>query len=316
MIYFLTCSIIWGLTWIAIKFQFGAVDSNVAVFYRFAISSLIMLTLCLFKKENLQFKKADHIRFFGQGFFMFCLNYLLTYWASHLAPSALVALAFTCLIYFNMFGAKLFLKSPFEKKVIYGASLSFLGMGFISYNEILHIKEHPYYILGFLISLIATLSASCGNLISSQNRKNNISILANNTWGMFYGASLCLIYCLILNKNFSVEFNINFVFSFLYLTVFGTVISFAAYLKLIDLVGPSKAAFTSVISPLIAVGLSFYYENMQISKFFLVGLIFCLLGNIVALAPNKYYLILLNLVSSLFNFISSHVFKSNSKVTK
>lgn len=286
--YFVSCSIIWGLTWIAIKYQFHSVDSNVAVFYRFICASLLLFAFVLVKKQPIKFKKQDHFNFAAQGFFMFCLNYLLTYWASHLAPSALVALAFTALIYFNIFGGRLFLKLHVQKKVLLGACISFLGMGFVSYNELQGHQLHPTSIWGFLISLIATLSASVGNLISMKSRERKIPISSNNAWGMLYGSLFTLTYCLVTQKSF-VMYNIDqsFVLSFVYLTLFGTILSFGAYLKLIESIGPSKAAFTSVVSPVIAVFVSVYFKELSLNLILAVGIVLCLLGNVVALVPEN-----------------------------
>ena len=221
---------------------------------------------------------------------MFCLNFLLTYWASGSAPSAIVALAFTSLIYFNMFLGRIFLGIPFEKKVIWGALVSFLGMGLISYNELVQIKIHPGYLVGFFISLVATVSASFGNIISAKSRQLKVPILANNAWGMFYGCCLTLLYCLVGQKSFVTILDFNFVMSFAYLVIFGTVISFGAYLKLIDLVGPAKAAFTSVVSPVIAITMSILFEKMNFDSLLMFGVILCLIGNVVALAPKTWLL--------------------------
>lgn len=214
---------------------------------------------------------------------MFCLNFLLTYWASHQAPSALVALGYTSLIYFNMTIGYFFLNMPFEKKVIYGALISFAGMLLISSNELIQIQNHPGYLLGFFLSLVGTASASVGNIISARSRQLKIPIIANNAWGMLYGSSFSLIFCLFLGKDFTVHFDTQFVLAFSYLTIFGTIISFGAYLKLIDLIGPSKAAFTSVVSPVIAITVSIYFEKMDFSWMMTFGVLFCLVGNVVAL---------------------------------
>ena len=221
---------------------------------------------------------------------MFCLNFLLTYWASHQAPSALVALAFTSLIYFNMFLGYAFLKIPFNKQVIYGALISFSGMLLISSNELIQIKNHPGYLFGFLLSGLGTISASVGNIISTKSRQLQVPIIANNAWGMLYGSCLSLLFCLFTFKDFTVHFDLQFILAFSYLTIFGTIISFGAYLKLIDIVGPSKAAFTSVVSPVIAITISMYFEKLEFSWMMTIGMLFCLIGNVVALF-NKSWLI-------------------------
>lgn len=290
MIYFIVCSVIWGLTWIAIKYQFHSLDSSAAVFYRFLFASVLLFIYAKIKKFPLLFSKEAHAYFAAQGFFMFSLNYILSYWASELAPSALVALAFTSIIFFNMFGARLFLKIPIEQKVFWGAFLSICGMGFISVNELSGTNLHTTSIWGFLLSGLATLSASAGNLISMQSRKHKVPITSNNAWGMLYGSILTLLFCLFQHKSFAIQnVDTSFVVSFLYLSIFGTIISFGAYLKLIEIAGPSKAAFTSVVSPIIAIAISMYVENLTLTLYLALGVVFCLIGNIVALAKIKKY---------------------------
>lgn len=288
--YFLTCAIIWGLTWIAIKYQLPYVDGTAAVFYRFIFSSSVMFAVCLYAKiPVLKFSKQQHFRFAAQGLFLFCLNYQLTYLATSMATTALIALAFTSLIFFNMFGARIFLDIPFEKKVVWGGFLSLVGMACISWNEYLNIGLHPSSIWGFIIGLLSTASASAGNLISYVNKKENVPISANNSWAMLYGAAFSLIACFVLGKSMHVDVTTSFVISFIYLSIFGTVISFWAYFKLIENIGPAKAAFTTIASPIIALAVSTYMENLEWSIYIALGSIFCIMGNVVALVrlPQK-----------------------------
>lgn len=247
-----------------------------------------MFVLAYFQKERFTFSRNEHGLMLLQGLFMFSMNFLLTYWASSMAPSALISLSFTALIFFNMVGARVFLKLPLEKKVIVGAIISFIGMGLITYTEMQekNLEAYPMSFLGFLIGLLGTVSASAGNLISSKNRQLNLPIISNTAFGMMYGALFTLIYCLLKGATFSLNITPSFLISFFYLTVFGTVISFVSYLKLIQIVGPSKAAFTSVVSPLIALVVSTLYEKMDWSMPLAAGVILCLVGNSVALISN------------------------------
>lgn len=283
-VYFLTCAIIWGITWIAIKYQLPYVDGTAAVFYRFIVSSAVMFGVCVFSKVSLfQFTRSQHLRFATQGLFIFCLNYLLTYWATSMAPTALIALAFTSLIFFNMFGGRLFLGLPFETKVVWGGVLSLCGMGFIAWNEYQHIGLNPGSLWGFLIGLVSTLLASGGNLISYLNKADKVPTSAGNSWSMLYGSGFSLIACFIMNKSLHVEITTPFLISFFYLSIFGTVISFWSYFKLVENIGPAKAAFTSIASPVIALVVSTFVEDLHWTVYLALGSLFCIMGNLVAL---------------------------------
>ncbi len=285
LFYFLTCALIWGLTWIAIKYQIPYTDGSVAVFYRFVFSSFIMLIVCLATKTHLKYTAATHLRFLSQGLFMFSCNFLLTYWASSMASSALIALTYTTLIFFNMFGAFVFFNTPFEKKVVIGALVSFLGMGLIAFNEYNQRGLHPLSLIGIFISMFGVISASSGNLLSASIRKQQIPILASNGWSMFYGAIVTGLFCLVSQKSFAVNITQEFILSFIYLSVLGTVVSFWSYIKLIEKIGPTKAAFTSVVSPIIALAVSTFFENFHWTAFLVIGSVLCLVGNIMALVP-------------------------------
>ena len=289
MFYFITCSVIWGLTWIAIQYQLHSVNANAAVFYRFIVASVVLFGFCKIRQVSLRYEKKDHLNFAAQGFFMFFLNYQLSYSASELAPSALVALAFTALIYLNLFGGRVFMNIPIEKKVFWGAMVSFVGMSLVTVGEMGDQNIQSTSVIGFLLSLLATVSASAGNLISMKSRQRKIPVSANNAWGMLYGALFSFVYCAVMQRSFEIHnVDSSFVWSFLFLTLFGTIFSFGAYLKLIETMGPSRAAFTSVISPIIAIGVSMQFESLHLGFALGAGIGLCLIGNLIALAPAHY----------------------------
>lgn len=120
-----------------------------------------------------------------------------------------------------------------------------------------------------------------------KNRLLNLPVFSNMAYSMLYGSLFTLIHCLIKDAPFAFTITTPFLISFFYLTIFGTVISFIAYTKLLQIVGPSKAAFTSVVSPVIALVVSTLYEKMQWSALLTVGIVLCLLGNCVALISNS-----------------------------
>ena len=47
--------LIWGSTWIAIKYQLGDVASEVSIAYRFGLAAIILLAYCQLKALRLRF---------------------------------------------------------------------------------------------------------------------------------------------------------------------------------------------------------------------------------------------------------------------
>jgi drug/metabolite transporter (DMT)-like permease len=70
-----------------------------------------------------------------------------------------------------------------------------------------------------------------------------------------------------------------------YLAIFGSVIAFTAYLTLVGRIGASKAAYATVLFPLVALSLSTLYEGFVWQTVSVVGVLISLLGNLVIFAP-------------------------------
>ncbi|MCI0516498.1 MAG: EamA family transporter, partial [Woeseiaceae bacterium] len=72
---------VWGTTWIAIEFQLGVVAPEVSVFYRYVLASGLLFAWCRLRRLSLRFDVRAHRRFMLLGLLLFCLNYVMTYYA-------------------------------------------------------------------------------------------------------------------------------------------------------------------------------------------------------------------------------------------
>jgi drug/metabolite transporter (DMT)-like permease len=71
----------------------------------------------------------------------------------------------------------------------------------------------------------------------------------------------------------------------LYLAVFGSVIAFTIYLELVARIGPSRAAYATVVFPIVALVLSTVFEGYRWSVLGILGLSLCLTANVVIFSP-------------------------------
>jgi len=218
---------------------------------------------------------------------MFSVNYILTYIAETMTTSGMVALSFTVLLYYNIFGMRIFFGKPISPKGLVGAMIGGLGICCIFLNEILNFDVGSRAILGLAVGFLATLSASAGNMVAQKSYKLNIPVVITNTWGMLYGSIFTLLVGLIFHTDFAIPMTARFLSAMVYLSLFGTVIAFGAYLSLAGRIGPEKAAYTSIINPVIALVISSFFENFHWTPSIVIGVILCLGGNILTLAPNN-----------------------------
>ncbi len=73
----------------------------------------------------------------------------------------------------------------------------------------------------------------------------------------------------------------------LYLALFGSVFAFGFYLTLLGRIGPDKAAYATVLFPVIALGLSTVFEGYQWSPHAVGGMILVILGNVLVLTRGR-----------------------------
>jgi drug/metabolite transporter (DMT)-like permease len=235
----------------------------------------------------MKYSRRQHLLFAGQGIFMFSVNYMLTYVAETMTTSGMVALTFTALLYYNIFGMRIFFKKPLNGKVILGALIGGAGIACIFLNEILHFDSASKSVLGLAVGFVATLSASAGNMVAQKSYQLRIPVVITNTYGMLYGTLFTLLVGIVLQVNFAIPMTPRFLGALAYLALFGTVIAFGAYLSLAGRIGPEKAAYSSVANPVIALIISSFFENFHWTPSIVIGFVLCLSGNILTLMPKR-----------------------------
>lgn len=281
--------LIWGSTWFAVSFQLGTVHPLLSISYRFMGASL---TLFIFLAMSGRLKKAiftpkQHLYIAIQGFFLFCLNYLFFYWGTSYLTTGLVAVVFSSMSLLNSLNQALFFKIPVNPKVIMGSFLGLAGICLVFWPEINTLSINDNKIFGIGICLIASYSASLGNMASLRNTRNKVPVIEANSYGMAYGATFSFLLAMLSGASLDFEWTLPYMISLLYLSVLGSALAFGCFLTLVHRIGADKAAYTTILIPIVALGISTIFENYiwTPSAVAGVGLIVC--GNVIALANRE-----------------------------
>ena len=283
---FISTLIVWGPTWYIIKFQLGIVDPMTSVFYRFFLSSIIILIFCILKKINLIFTLKEHFFIAALGISLFNINYVLFYLSTVHLISGFVALCFSSILFMNVVN-NIILKGKFPKiMTLVGGFIGTLGLLFIFYDEIINFELSKSTSIGILLGVLATYFASIGNLISEYTSKIKLNVVAVTGYGMLYGSITLLIYLLITGTEFNFDFSYRYIISLLYLSIFGSVFGFILYLSVIKNIGANDAAYIAIIMPLIALIISTIFEDMIWNLNLYIGSFLVIFGNILILKKN------------------------------
>jgi drug/metabolite transporter (DMT)-like permease len=283
ILYFVIPCFIWGSTWFAIKFQLGQVDPLVSVGYRFLIAGLLLIVFSLVRKLNLRFTLREHLLMLLQGIILFGFNYWLVYLAEKNLTSGIVAIIFSFSIFTNIFFNYLLLKGKIRKEVMAGAILGITGTFLIFNHELGNSEQIKIGYQALLFCFGSIVLASLGNILSKYNQSRKLPVIQVNAFGMTYGSLAMMLMVPLSGRSFSFEMSVPYVASLFYLAIFGSIVAFTLYLKLVGDIGPDRAGYTTLVAPVIALIISSFFENYQWGIVAVFGILLLFAGNILAL---------------------------------
>lgn len=279
--------LIWGSTWILINFQIGTVAPEVSVVYRYAIATAVLMGFAGLRRLNLRFDLRAHVQFMLLGLFMFSFNYIATYTAQLYIASALNAVAFSTMVWMNILNSRIFFGTRIEPKVWLGSVIGMGGIVVLFWPEISEMSLTDKTLIGASFSLSGALLASFGNMVSHRAQGQGIPVLQANAWGMFYGTLITAVVAWRKGLDFNFEYTFSYIGTLIYLAIFGTIVAFGCYLKLMGRIGPAKAGYAVVMFPVVAFVLSVLFEGLDVDAHIVIGVVLVLMGNLVILGVNE-----------------------------
>jgi len=277
----------WSATWSIIGLTQVNIDLDptISVFIRFIIAGLIILIFVALTKRKLIFSIKDHVYFFVLGIFLYSGNYIFFYHSNVYLSSNIPATVFCLLTIFNILGEKLIFKKTITTLTFLGALLGITGIAIIFFNDFLSFNLNAGTTIGLIFALLATLSASVGNLIAIYNKRNfNIPLLQNVAFAMIYGAVVALLLAIIKGSKFYIPVtNLSYMIGLSYLIIFGSIISFLCYIRFIENTSASTGGYIGVAMPVLALIISMIFEDVKPDIYFLSGLPIALLGLLLIL---------------------------------
>ncbi|HVL76728.1 MAG TPA: EamA family transporter [Noviherbaspirillum sp.] len=286
-LYILTV-LIWGSTWIAIKWQLGVVPAPVSIAWRFWIAGAVLLALLAILRKPMRPPRAAFPYLAAQGVALFCCNFLCFYYASQWVASGLVAVVFSTATLWNAINGRIFLGRALQPQVLAGAGMGIVGIVLLFLPQMSGHWTDAGVLPGLGLALLGTLCFSTGNMLSARMQAMGLTPWMTNTWAMFIGAGVLTVIALVLGMPFALDTSARYLGSLLYLAIPGSVIGFTAYLMLVGRMGPERAAYCTVLFPVVALALSTLFEGYVWDVWAVAGLVLVLCGNLLAFMPLRW----------------------------
>jgi drug/metabolite transporter (DMT)-like permease len=280
---FATASLIWGSTFWAITLQLGEVAPAVSVVYRFGLAAAALFAVCLARGDRLRLPWPAQRWMMIQGFFSFALSYICTYNAERFVVSALVAVLFALMVFWNPICSRIAFGTPIPWRTwaaglvaVTGVTMLFSRSLGAAWKDISSGAGEGHFILGLALAVTATISSSAGNVVVSKVREHSGNLLLTMAWSMLWGTCMVACWALASGEAFTLPSKPSYWGGLIYLSLFGSVIAFNCYFTLINRIGSQKAVYIGVVTPVISVLLSIQLEDYRPGPVEFLGMLVCL----------------------------------------
>jgi drug/metabolite transporter (DMT)-like permease len=253
------------------------------VSYRFLLAAALVAAYCRLRGLPLRFAPAQHAALALLGVLMYSLGYILVYHAEMHVVSGLLAVGYSAGPLLAMIGLRIFFGQAMTARMAAGSLLGIGGIALVFYPEIGR-EGHPGNVaLGALMTMGAVLITSAANLVAHRNYQRGLHGWPTMAWSMGYGGLTSLLVALLLGRPFGFDAAPGYVLSLLYLTVFGSVLTFGAYLTLLGRIGAARASYIGVMVPIVALVVSSLFESFAWHPLTVLGIAVSVAGNVLVL---------------------------------
>ena len=281
---FTIVTIIWGSTWLVIRGQISDVPVSWSVAYRFLVAAAAMFLLARYRRVTLWLGWPGMAFAACLGIMQFVLNFNLVYRAEVHLTSGLVAMLYALLLVPNSLLSWIIFRQPAGRAFIFGSFIAICGIALLFLHEYRTSRVAPdQVLLGIALGVGGTLCASVANVMQGSGIARRLPMVATLAWAMLLGGLFDALGAWILAGPPSFDTRPLYIAGILYLAIAGSVVTFPLYFRLIQEIGAGRAAYTSVLIPIIAMLLSTLFEGYRWSPLALTGAALALLGMVVAM---------------------------------
>jgi drug/metabolite transporter (DMT)-like permease len=280
---FAGCVLIWGTTWLAITYQLGPVAPEVSVSHRFLLAALIVAAWCRWRGLSLRFKPAEHAALALMGVAMYGFSYVFVYHAELHVASGLVAIGYSASPLLSALGSRLFFRQRVSARMAAGSLFGILGIALVYWPEFGRLQESRNVALGALFTVLAVLISTGGGLLAQRNHQRGLHGWPAMAWSMAYGGACSLVVALALGRPYGIDLGAPYLLSLLYLSLLGSVVTFAGWLTLVGRIGAPRASYVGVMAPIVALFVSTLFEGFSWHPLTVAGVAVSIAGNVLVL---------------------------------
>ena len=292
LIPFVIVTLVWGSTWIVIRDQLGpggqGVPPSWSVSYRFLVAGIALAVWAAVQRQSFRLDRTGCAFAAVLALTQFVMNFNFVYRAEAHITSGLVAVVFALLLVPNALFARLFLGQRMGRQLLLGSAVAVAGVALLFIHEARSDPHGPgEALLGIGLTCCAILSASTANVMQATGTAKRYPLLSTTAVAMLLGAAMDAAWAWATVGPPQFEPRLGYVAGILYLGLFASTLAFPLYFRVLRTIGPAKAAYSSVIVPVIAMALSTAFEGYRWTTLAAAGAGLVGIGLVIALTARR-----------------------------
>ena len=282
--------IIWGSTYLGIKYAIETIPPFFMAAVRFSIAGLLMLLWCVIKKEKVPSLKSIGIISFA-GFLMLFIGNAAVVWSEQYLPSGLVAiLVATVPLWFVILDKRQWHFHFSNKLIILGLIIGFAGvMMLFAGKGSIGITGSRTKIISFFVLIFGSISWAIGSLYSKYKKTDGSTVVKAAIQMLVAGLS-AFVAGFISNeqKGFVLsQVSLTSLLAVIYLITLGSLVAYMAYIWLLSVRPPSLVGTYAYVNPVVAVFLGWLLAGEAITTQQIIALSIILVGVLLVNFPRE-----------------------------
>ena len=280
--------VIWGTTYLAIRIAIETIPPFLMAGTRFLIAGSLLFIFLLLR--GVPIPRRFHWRsiIIVGALLLLGGNGLVT-WSEQEIPSGMAALIVaTVPIWMMLFEWLIFRGRAPTKQIVIGIFIGFLGI-FLLVGPGQLMGNTEFGTVSLMVLMMAPILWSFGSLYSRKVKLPD-NVFMSTAAEMLAGGIILLVVGLVVGETSQLnisQFSLRSMGAMLYLTVFGSIVAFTAYVWLLKTVQPSKVATYTYVNPVIAVFLGWFILNEAITPLTIIAIVAIVLSVVLITTQRK-----------------------------
>ena len=277
---FLLCTLIWGSTFLVIRLGNDATPPLWAATLRLAMAAVFLgLVMVL---TGLRLPRGKELRVtLLYGLFVFGINFALLYYSETRISSGITAVIYATLPLTTLAFARWLGIERITFRNLAGGVIGLLGVMVIFLGDVSSQSAPLYLLMAFMGSVSAALSSAI------LKRGPHPPVITTNAIASAVGAVVCWVASTLAGEDHALPRTWAAWLPLLYLTFAGSVVAFVAYTWLLKQWSTTRASFTSILVPVLAIILGAVVRHEHFTRGALVGAVLVLCGLAIALPSQR-----------------------------